>query len=143
MRRQIGLLSIVGFFGFLAAANAQTTSASTAGTAFDGTYHFVSSAKVNPMYTAMNGRMAPCPDRTPGPLNIQNGQARYTAESGHELQGTVGPNGELEMGMIPVTVGGSRPMEMRAAATGIDSAGTVRLRQVGSACAYDFVWQKQ
>jgi hypothetical protein len=143
MRMRIGLLSIVGFFGLIAAANAQTTSASTMGTAFDGTYQFVSSAKVNPMYTAMNGRMAPCPDRTPGPLTIQNGQVRYTAESGHELQGTVGPNGELEMGMIPVTVGGSRPMEMRTAAAGIDSAGTVRLRQVGSACAYDFVWQKQ
>jgi hypothetical protein len=143
MRMRIGLLSVVGFFGLLATANAQTTSTSTAATAFDGTYRFVSSAKVNPMYTAMNGRMAPCPDRTPGPLTIQNGQARYTAESGHELQGAVGPNGELEMRMTPVTVGGSRPMEMRAAAAEIDSAGTVRLRQVGSACAHDFVWQKQ
>jgi hypothetical protein len=143
MRMRIGLLSIVGFFGLLATANAQTTSASTAVTAFDGTYRFVSSAKVNPMYTAQNGRMAPCPDRTPSPLTIQNGQARYTAESGHELQGTVGPNGELEMRMIPVTVGGSRPMEMRSEAAGIDSAGTVSLRQVGAGCSYDFVWQKQ
>jgi hypothetical protein len=143
MRMQIGLLSIVGFFGLIAAANAQTTSPSTPVTAFDGTYRFISSAKVNPMYTAQNGRMAPCPDRTPGPLTIQNGQARYTAESGHELLGTVGPNGELEMRMIPVTVGGSRPMEMRAAAAEIDSTGTVHLRQIGSACAHDFIWQKQ
>jgi hypothetical protein len=133
MRMWIGLLSIVGFLGLLATANAQTTSPSTAVTAFDGTYRFVSSAKVNPMYTARNGRMARCQGRTPGPLTIQNGQARYTAESGHELQRMVGPNGELDMRMIPVTVGGSRPMEMRAAA-GIDNAGTVRLRQIGSAC---------
>jgi hypothetical protein len=143
MRTQIVVLSVIGFIGLLGNADAQTPSAAATGTAFDGTYQFVSSAKVNPMYTAINGRMAPCPDRTPGPLTIQNGQARYTAESGHELQGTVGPNGELEMRMIPVTVGGSRPMEMRAAAAEIDSTGAVRLRQIGSACAHDFVWQKQ
>jgi hypothetical protein len=59
MRTRIGLLSIVGFFSLIAAASAQTRSASTAGTTFDGTYNFVSSAKVNPMYTALNGRMAP------------------------------------------------------------------------------------
>jgi hypothetical protein len=143
MRMRIGLLSIVGFFGLIAAANAQTPSASTAITAFDGTYHFVSSAKVNPMYTAQNGRMAPCADRTPGPLTIQNGQARYTTETGHELQGPVGPYGELDMRMIPVSGGGSRPIEMRAAAAEIDSTGTIRLRQIGGACSYDFVWKKQ
>ena len=142
MRIQIAVLSVIGFISLLANAEAQTTSASPAGTAFDGTYQFVSSAKVNAMYTAMNGRMAPCPDRTPGPLTIQNGVARYTAESGHELQGTIGPNGELDMRMAPVTVGGSRPMEMRAVA-GIDNAGTIRLRQIGNACAHDFVWQRQ
>jgi hypothetical protein len=53
MRRQIGLLSIVGFFGLLGAADAQTLSASTAGAGFDGTYLLVSSAKVNEMYTSM------------------------------------------------------------------------------------------
>ncbi len=143
MRTQIAVLSAIGFIGFLANADAQTGSASTAGTRFDGTYHFVSSAKVNPMYTALNGRMAPCPDRTPGPLTIQNGHARYTAESGHELLGTIGPNGELDMRMVPATVGGSRPMELRSAAAGIDNAGTVSIRQVGGACSYDFVWQKQ
>ena len=143
MRTQIGLLSIVGFFGLIAAVDAQTGSASTAGTAFDGTYNFVSSAKVNPMHTALNGRMAPCPDRTPGPLTIQNGHARYTAETGHVLLGTIGPSGELDMRMVPTTVGGSRPMEMRSEAAGIDSAGTVSLRQVGAGCSYDFVWQKQ
>jgi len=39
MPRPIGLLSIVGFFGLLAAANAQTAPAPTA---FDGTYRPVS-----------------------------------------------------------------------------------------------------
>jgi hypothetical protein len=143
MRRQFGLLLIVGFFGLLAAAQAQAPSASTAVTAFDGTYRFVSSAKVNEMYTQMNGDMAPCPDRTPGPLTIVQGQARYTTQSGYELQGPVGPHGELDMRMVPVTVGGSRPMEMRTSAAQIDSHGTVRARQIGGACSHDFVWQKQ
>jgi hypothetical protein len=86
MRRQIVLLSIVGFFGLLAIADAQTPSASTAGAAFDGTYQLVSSTKVNPKHTSSKGDMAPCPDRTPGPLTIAQGQARYTAETGYELQ---------------------------------------------------------
>jgi hypothetical protein len=68
MQRQIGLLSIIGFFSLLATADAQTPSASTAGAKFDGTYRLVSSMKVNPMYTSSKGDMAPCPDRTPGPL---------------------------------------------------------------------------
>jgi hypothetical protein len=34
-------------------------------------------------------------------------------------------------------------MEMRSEAAGIDSAGAVSLRQIGGACSYDFVWQKQ
>ena len=91
MRRQIGLLSIVGFLGLLATADAQRPSASTAETKFDGTYRLVSSAKVNPMYTSSKGDMAPCPDPTPGPLTIAQGQARYTTQTGHELQGPVGP----------------------------------------------------
>jgi len=143
MRRQFGLLLIVGFFGLLAAAAAQTPAASPAVTKFDGTYRLVSTAKVNPMYTSSKGDMAPCPDRTPGPLTIVHGQARYTTQTGYELQGPVGPYGELDMRMIPVSVGGSRPMEMRAAAAEIDVTGTVRLRQIGGACSYDFVWQKQ
>jgi hypothetical protein len=52
MPKQIGLASIVGFFGFLAAANAQAASPSTPGAPFDGTYRVVSSTKVNDMYTS-------------------------------------------------------------------------------------------
>ena len=143
MRRQIGLLSIVGFFGLLATANAQTPPASTAGTKFDGTYRLVSTAKVNPMYTSSKGDMAPCPDRKPGSLTIVQGQAGYTTGTGYELQGPVGPNGELEMRLMAVGGGGSRPLEMRATAAEIDSTGTVRVRQTGCACSHDYVWQKQ
>src|SRR5271169_2225013 len=141
MRRQIGLLSIVGFFGLVAAAGAQSLSALPAGTAFDGSYRFVSSTKVNAMYTSPNGSMLLCPDRIPGPLTIAQSQARYTTDSGHQLEGTVGPRGGLEMRVMEV--GGSRPMELRTSAAQIDSAGTVRARQVGGACSYDFAWQKQ
>ena len=72
MPRPIGLLSIVGFFGLLAVANAQTAPAPTA---FDGTYRPVSWAKANAMYTDKTGRTAPCPDRRPGPLHIANGDS--------------------------------------------------------------------
>ncbi len=142
MRTQIAtVLSIVGFFGLLASADAQTQSAST-GTAFDGTYHFVTGASVNPTYTSSKGDTAPCPYRTPGPLTIASGQARYNTETGYELVGTVNPQGQLAMRMAPVANGGSRPLEMDAAG-GIDANGAVHLRQRASACSYNFVWQKQ
>lgn len=140
MQRRIGLLSIVGFFGLLATANAQ--SASPAGTAFDGTYHSVSATKVTPMYTSSKGDMAPCPDRTPGPLTIAQGHARYTTATGYELSGSVGPQGELAMRSVPVSTGGSRPLEIDATG-GIDAHGSAHARQRASACSYDFVWQKQ
>ena len=80
MPRPIGLLSIVGFFGLLAVANAQTAPAPTA---FDGTYRPVSWTKANAMYTDKTGRTAPCPDRRPGPLHIANGDVRYTTAGGY------------------------------------------------------------
>lgn len=141
MQRKIGLFSAVGFFGLLAAASAQTQPTPAASTAFDGTYRLVSSAKVNEMYTSPNGSMLLCPDRTAGPLTIAHGQARYTTQSGNQLQGTVGPNGELDLRVM--AAGGSRPMEMRTSAAQIDSKGTARARQIGGACSHDFVWQKQ
>src|SRR4051795_9422522 len=91
MRRQIGLLWIVGFLVFIGAADAQIPSPTAA--PFDGTYRFVSSAKVNNMYTTKKGQMAQCPDRIPGPLKIVRGQARYTSATGYRLRGTVGPQG--------------------------------------------------
>jgi hypothetical protein len=139
VQRAIGLLSILVFFGFLATVDAQT--ASPAGTAFDGTYRFVSATKVTPMYTSSKGDMAPCPNRTPGPLTIAQGHARYTTETGYELSGTVGPQGQLAMRSVPVSTGGSRPLEIDATG-GIDAHGNAHARQRASACSYDFVWQK-
>ncbi|HMD64406.1 MAG TPA: hypothetical protein VKF83_10585 [Stellaceae bacterium] len=138
MRRRIGLLGIVGFFGLVAAADAQTPS-STAAAPFDGTYRLVSSAKVNNMYTTKKGLMAQCLDRTPGPLKIVDGRARYTSATGYRVRGTVGPQGELAMRSS--TPGGSRPIEINVNGT-IDGTGTIRARQISNACSYDFVWQK-
>ena len=96
MRRWIGSLGLAAFFGLLAAANAQRSSPSTVGGPFDGTYRFVSSAKLNATYVTRNGRTGPCPDRRAGPLHVEGGRARYTTATGYKLRGTVGPQGELE-----------------------------------------------
>jgi hypothetical protein len=138
MRKRIGLPWVIGFFGFVAAADAQTA-LPTAASPFDGTYRFVSSAKVNKMYTTKKGLMAQCPDRRPGPLTIAQGQAQYTSETGYRLRGTVGPQGELAMRASGPGI--SRPIEINLNG-GIDSAGTVHARQISNACSYDFVWQK-
>ena len=138
MRKQIGVLWIVGFFGLVGAADGQTPS-STAAAPFDGTYRFVSSAKVNRMYTTKKGLMAQCPARKPGPLTIAQGQARYTTATGYQVEGTVGSQGELAMGSS--APGGSRPIEVVVSGS-IDGPGTVHARQKGNACSYDFIWQR-
>jgi hypothetical protein len=143
MRRRIGLLSIVGYLGLLAAADAQTPSA-TAGRSFDGTYRFVSSAKVSATYVTRNGQMGQCPDRRAGPLHVAKGRARYTTTSGYKLRGTVGPQGELELQVVAPpnsSNAGSAPIDLVVSGT-IDGSGTVRARQSGHSCSYDFVWQK-
>jgi hypothetical protein len=138
MRRLIGLLAIAGFLGVVAAADAQIPQAS-AGRPFDGTYRVVSSARVNEMYTTKKGLMAQCPDRTPGPLTISQGRARYTSATGYRLRGRVGPQGELAMRSS--APGLSRPIDINLNGN-IDAAGTVRGRQISNACNYDFTWQK-
>lgn len=139
MPTQTGLLSIVSSFGLLVAANTQTTPATAAGPAFDGTYRFVSSTKVNEMYTSYNGQTGICPDRKPGPLHIVGGRVHYTTATGYRLAGTVGSQGELTM--RSEMVGGSRPARLQASGK-IDGSGTAHIRQIGSSCSYDFVWQK-
>ena len=143
MRRQIGLLAIVGFFGLLAAAAAQTPSPSTAGAPFDGTYRLVSSARVTKTYVTRGGQMGQCPDRRAGPLTIAAGEARYTSATGRQLEGTVGSQGELTMRLIapPNSGGGYRPIELIVSGT-IDGTGTARARQLSNSCSYDFVWRK-
>jgi hypothetical protein len=138
MRRRIGSLWIVGFFGLVAAADAQTPP-STASAQFDGTYRLVSSAKVNNMYTTKKGQTVQCPDRTPGPLRIEHGRARYTSATGYRLRGGVGPQGELAMRSSGPGI--SRPIDISVSGT-IDGTGTARARQTSNACSYDFVWQK-
>jgi hypothetical protein len=142
MRRQIGLLWIVGFFGLLAAADAQTPSSSSAGAPLDGIYRFVSSAKVNKTYVTRGGKMGECPDRAAGPLTIAQGQARYTSATGRQLEGTVGSQGELAMRFLaPPDSNGYRPIELTVSGR-IDGTGTVRARQRSNSCSYDFTWQK-
>jgi hypothetical protein len=138
MQRQIGLLWIVGYFGLVAAADAQTPSPA-AGAPFDGKYRVVSAARINQMYTTRKGLTAQCPDRTPGPLTISQGRARYTSATGYRLRGNVGPQGELAMRSS--APGGSRPIDINLNGN-IDAAGTVHARQISNACNYDFVWQK-
>ena len=138
MQKGIVWLAIAGFFGLLAAANAQTSSAVTAGARFDGTYAFVSSAKVNSAYVARNGRMGQC--REPGTwhsLVIVNGRARLL-----RFEGTVGSQGDLAMRAAsePAKYGG---MTIERAITGkIDSDGTVHAHLITNNCNYDLMWQK-
>jgi hypothetical protein len=92
MTKSNGWLGIGGIFSLFATAEAQTLALSTATTAFDGTYAFVSATRVNE--TNPNG--IHCPERRAGSLTIVNGQARLAA-----FEGTVGSQGELMMRHIP------------------------------------------
>ena len=130
MRSSIGLLGIMGFIGALAAVNAQAQPASTAGTAFDGKYRFVSSANVNATYTTRKGQTGQCPSRKAGPLHVVNGRVHYVTATGYRVGGTVGPQGELMMrALAPANQGGSQPIDIDLRGT-IDGNGTVRARQI-------------
>ena len=145
MPRTAQLLCIVGFFALFAMANAQTPLPAAGATAFDGTYRLVSSTTVNATYTDRNGRMAQCPNRRPGPLHIANGRARYTNATGYKLKGTVGPQGELAMGLVAppnASNAGSQPLNLSVGGQ-IDSTGQARVRQISNSCSYDFVWQRE
>ena len=144
MRTHIGLVSVIGLFASLAAAEAQAPPPATAGAAFDGTYRLVSSARVNQTFMTRKAQVGQCPDRRPGPLTVINGQARYKSATGYRLRGTVGPQGELAMHLVAppnTSNAGSRPIDLIVSGT-IDNSGTARARQSGGSCSYDFVWQK-
>jgi hypothetical protein len=140
MQRSIGLVVIAGLTGLIASANAQP-----APSPFDGTYKVVSYTNVNATYTDRNGRTASCPNRRPAPLHIENGRVRYTTATGYKIRGTVDPQGQLTMGLIAPSPNagsaGSQPLNLRVNGQ-IDGTGTARVRQTGSSCSYDWVWQK-
>lgn len=140
MPNRFGFISIVNLSSLLATANAQAASSSTPAASFDGTYRLVSSTKVNEMYTSYNGQMGMCPDRKPGPLHVMGRRVHYTTATGYRLEGTVGPQGELTM--RSEMIGGSRPARMQASGS-IDGGGAAHIRQTGSSCSYEFVWQNK
>lgn len=143
MQKSVGWLSIIGFFGLLAAANAQVPPPSSAGTQFDGTYALVSSVKATQTYRTRGGQMGVCADRTAGPLTIAQGQAQYTTATGYQLTGPVGPQGQLAMrSLTPPGSNGYRPLDIIVNG-GIDNTGIARARQISNSCSYDFVWRKQ
>ncbi len=145
MYKAVGLLWIAGFFGSVAAADAQTPSPPAATTQFDGTYAFVSATKVNETYTTRPGnRIGQCPDRKMPSLIIVNGQARrYSKGDLVTFQGTVGPQGELLMRSAPTpTKFGSTPGIEVIVSGRIGIDGTVRARQTSYRCNYDLTWQK-
>ena len=141
MQKRIGWLSVVGFLGLLAAANAQTPPPATPGTAFDGTYRLVSSTNVNATYTTRKGQTGPCPNRRAGPLHIVHGQVHYTSATGYRVAGAVGPQGELALRAIAPSKWGSNPIDLSVSGS-VEGNGTARVRQLSHSCSYDFVWQK-
>lgn len=138
MKKSALCLSAAAFFSLATGASAQAPTG-----AFDGTYHFVSSAKVNATYVARNGQMGTCPERKPGPLHVANSRARYTTTTGYKFRGTVGSQGELAMRVLaPNNSGGAQPLDMNSTGA-IDGSGAAHARQSSNSCSYDFVWQRQ
>ena len=136
MTKSIGWLAIGAIFSFFAAAEAQTQALSTATTAFDGTYAFVSSTPAPPV----NAR---CGNDIGGPLVAAQGRAEFTNLLGRHshFEGTIGSQGELVMRAAAV-LGGDAPGDIVASGR-IDRDGTVRVRMTGNVCSIDVVWQKE
>jgi hypothetical protein len=149
MHKTVRWLWALGFFGVLATANAQAQEPATVGAAFDGTYQFVSSARLNATYVDRNGRTGPCLERRAGPLHIANGQVRYTTATGYKLTGykltgTVEPQGELTIGLIAPSNSrnaGSQPLNLNVTGQ-IDGDGTVRASLITNQCNFDLIWRK-
>jgi hypothetical protein len=149
MQRHIAWLWIVGFFGVVAAANAQTPGTPSAAPVakYDGTYAFVSVTNVNDAYwTRVTNRVGQCwKIRDIGPLIIANGQAEYYSFRRDQPvnEGPVGSQGELMMRLV-ATPGHNASSDPPAVATtgSIDGNGIARVRLMGDRCNYDVVWQK-
>jgi len=143
MQKGVGWLSVVGIFGFTAAAMAQTPPAQPLVTKYDGTYAFVSSTKVHETYlTTGTTRLGQCPDLRPrSPFTVVNGHAKFNLQ-----EGEVGPQGELALRFLaPAPYGrcGGCSTGLEVTSTGrIDESGTVRVRRMDYYCSWDLVWQK-
>jgi hypothetical protein len=149
MQKHIGCWWIVGLFGLLAAANAQTASPPAANTRFDGTYAFVSATKVNETFVNYHGRTGQCWGWMMGPLTILNGRARYSGSSGRQstfqFEGTIRSPGELAMRNLsePGSRGAGAAPGFEINVSGrIGGNGTVRARQSSNRCNRDLIWQK-
>jgi len=141
MQKNVAWSCAVGFFGLLAAANAQVPPPSAAVSSFYGTYRPVSSANVNATYTSRKGQTAPCPPRRAGPLHIENGRVRYTTATGIRVRGTVGPQGELALRAAAPSSWSNQPIDLTVNGT-VDGSGAALVRQLSHSCSYDFMWQK-
>jgi hypothetical protein len=146
MQKRVAWLWIAGFYGLVAAANAQTAPPPSAGTQYDGDYAFVSATTLNETYmTTWRTRMGRCGDiRRMGPLTIANGQARYAGfgrVTKEGFAGTVGPQGELTLRLAAPASQSSLGVEIITQGK-IDGNGTIRARQMSRGCNYDLVWQK-
>jgi hypothetical protein len=142
MTKSNGWLAIGGISSLFATAEAQTLALSTAMTAFDGTYAFVSSTRVTETYMNVTGRMGQCPEGRAGSLTIINGQARLPI-----FEGTVGSQGELMMRRIPEPFGrhdgGAIPGLEGIVSGRIDKDGTIKARRMTGGCNYDMIWRKE
>jgi hypothetical protein len=134
MRKQIGSLAGVAFFGIHATAMAQALGP------FDGNYQVVSSTRVNQTFVQRGGQMGFCPEARPGPLVIAQNRVSYITESGRRLDGTVAPNGQIDIRYADPT--SFQPTRVNVTGS-VDRSGIVRLRQEGNSCSYDIVWQRR
>jgi hypothetical protein len=130
---------IVGLFGLIAAAYAQTRAASIAGGRFDGTYAFVSATKLNAIYNS-GIHVKRCGAYKGGPLTVVNDHARYGGGPGFD--GRVGSQGDLTMRLVSPIYKSNAPGVEIIIMGRIDGNGTVRARRMSYYCRYDLIWQK-
>jgi hypothetical protein len=135
-------------FGLVAAtgSSAETQTAATGNTQFDGIYAFVSAAKLIETYTTTaTAHLRQCPNwGGRGRLHVEYGHAQYPHGKPPIYEGTVGLQGELTMrsNSTPVVRGESPGVE-RTIRGIIDGTGTVHARMTGYHCSFDLVWRKE
>jgi hypothetical protein len=137
MQKHFAWWAMIGSFGSLAAAHAQTQPSQAPVTKYDGTYAFVSSAKVNETTRALPQNTLT--DAGTGirrsPLVIVNGKARLL-----KYGGTVRGQGELLMRRDSEPYGrcGGCSTGIKVIISGrIENNGRVWARQTGYYCSYD------